>query len=132
MGEVKSIISADDLIISFDCTCQGWQAKPNELTDGGALDTSTLEWLLDGVIRNLSAGKRVDVGCWAGHGRTGTFLSCLVVKLEGLNAYQAINSSPRPSTSLCGFHHQGSVGRRSCNLKSAPAHKQRLTKGVSK
>lgn len=33
------------------------------------------------IMAQLQAGSRVDLGCWGGHGRTGTALACLLVLL---------------------------------------------------
>ena len=43
------------------------------------------EW----VLTELRNGKVIDIGCWGGHGRTGTMLACLLV-IQGLDADTAM------------------------------------------
>lgn len=38
----------------------------------------------------LADGKKVEIGCLGAHGRTGTFLACLLVEVEGLDPKTAI------------------------------------------
>lgn len=38
----------------------------------------------------LEKGKRVEIGCIGGHGRTGSFVAALVIKRLGLDAKEAI------------------------------------------
>jgi protein-tyrosine phosphatase len=37
-------------------------------------------------------GKVVEVGCFGGHGRTGTLLALIIGEVEGLNAPEAIKA----------------------------------------
>jgi len=58
--------------------------------DYAATNTPHLEWAVDTIFKYLKLGKRVEIGCFGGHGRTGTLLACLFVKQEKLSAFQAI------------------------------------------
>jgi hypothetical protein len=58
--------------------------------DGSSLDYKTIKWLIDGTIANLAEGKKIDVGCFGGHGRTGMFLACLIGTVESLDARESI------------------------------------------
>jgi len=48
--------------------------------------------LVEICVSKLRQRKWVDIGCTAGHGRTGTFLACLLVKKERLDWQEAITS----------------------------------------
>ena len=41
-----------------------------------------LEWI---ARKNITEGKRIEIGCLGGHGRTGTLLACILSDLEGMN-----------------------------------------------
>ena len=58
--------------------------------DYGAANTADLAWTVRIILNYLHAGKRVEIGCFGGHGRTGTLLAILIAKIEHLSAYQAI------------------------------------------
>ncbi len=58
-------------------------------TDMSGLPQPRFEALLNMAIQSLEAGKSVEVGCIGAHGRTGTFLAGLLVKLEGLPGDEA-------------------------------------------
>jgi hypothetical protein len=59
-------------------------------SDWKGIDIDIMAWLVDGAINNLRDSRKLDVGCYGGHGRTGTFLACLAGKLENLDARAAI------------------------------------------
>jgi len=61
-------------------------------TDGKALPSIAMEWLVDVAVKYLNRGQVVDTGCMGGHGRTGTFLACLVGQVEGLSPKVAIQT----------------------------------------
>ena len=48
--------------------------------------------LVNMVYRSLQKDKTVEVGCIGAHGRTGTLLAGLLVKIEGLGAWEAIKA----------------------------------------
>jgi protein-tyrosine phosphatase len=49
-----------------------------------------LDQALNDVIERASSGKNVAVHCYAGFGRTGTFMACLAHKVLGLNGEEAV------------------------------------------
>lgn len=54
------------------------------ITDGCApSDAKEFKAMVDWVIEQLEAGKRVHIGCIGGHGRTGTLLSAIICKSMG-------------------------------------------------
>lgn len=59
-----------------------WDSKP--------CPPKILPWLVQIVIKYLNLGKQIECGCLGAHGRTGTFLACLVGKVEGLPPKKAI------------------------------------------
>jgi hypothetical protein len=52
-------------------------------------DTAAFRAALEEVLDRARQGKRVELGCWGGHGRTGTALACLAV-LAGTPASEAV------------------------------------------
>lgn len=42
-------------------------------------DPALVVEVLEGVLGRARAGQRVEIGCYGGHGRTGTALACLAV-----------------------------------------------------
>jgi hypothetical protein len=60
--------------------------------DRGDIPLDTTRWLMGLAIKRLKKGQKVDVGCMAGHGRTGTFLACLIGQVEELSPKKAIKT----------------------------------------
>jgi hypothetical protein len=60
--------------------------------DQGALEADYYAALVDSVVEMLEAGKRVEVACQGGHGRTGTLLAGVLARVESLPAAEAIKS----------------------------------------
>ncbi len=58
--------------------------------DMGTLELELLEVLVDEAHEALVRGDTVEVGCIGGHGRTGTFLAALLVKVERLDGDAAV------------------------------------------
>ncbi len=58
--------------------------------DMGTLEQDLLESLVDEAHAALERGDTVEVGCIGGHGRTGTFLAALLVKVERLDGDEAV------------------------------------------
>jgi rhodanese/phosphatase family protein len=56
---------------------------------GVPADASTMGDAMRSVLDRARAGRRVEVGCLGGHGRTGTALACLAV-LSGVPSKQAV------------------------------------------
>lgn len=52
-------------------------------------DTNALRVALQDALERARRGERVELGCWGGHGRTGTALACLAV-LAGTPASEAV------------------------------------------
>jgi hypothetical protein len=52
-------------------------------------DTEALRAALQDVLHRARRNERVELGCWGGHGRTGTALACLAV-LAGTPASEAV------------------------------------------
>jgi len=69
--------------IKYPCTVVNWK-------DFGTVKPEMMEKLIQIVRTRLQMGQKVDVGCYGSHGRTGTFLSCLLGKMEKLDGYTAI------------------------------------------
>lgn len=69
----------------------------------GSLETIFLNWPDMGVVpehvlykalawaeRRLKEGKKLEIACVGGHGRTGTFAACLTIQITGVEAKVAI------------------------------------------
>ncbi len=54
----------------------------------GAIVIRLVEW----AAEKIKAGKKVDLGCFGGHGRTGTFLALLFIEMEGMTAVEAMKA----------------------------------------
>ncbi len=52
-------------------------------------DTNAFRVALHDALGRAKQGERVEIGCWGGHGRTGTALACLAV-LAGTPASEAV------------------------------------------
>ena len=63
--------------------------------DMGVLPYEEASHWVDFAIRHIMSGKKVDIGCQGGHGRTGTFYALLLRRLEGLNGDTAIQEVRR-------------------------------------
>lgn len=55
-----------------------------------ALPISTFDEMIGLAYERAVAGFTVEFGCIGGHGRTGTFLACMLVRTAGLSAADAI------------------------------------------
>lgn len=60
--------------------------------DGSTFPISNVELMIEFVVEHLEAGRSVEIGCQGGHGRTGTFIACLIASVEGLGAYDSIEA----------------------------------------
>ena len=54
-----------------------------------------LSRLVDICLSKMRQGKRIDIGCNAGHGRTGTLLAALIARVEHVDGYTAMQSARR-------------------------------------
>lgn len=53
------------------------------IRDGDVPSTDKLKKLVDWIGEELAKGKKFHIGCFAGHGRTGTVLAAIVAKVDG-------------------------------------------------
>jgi hypothetical protein len=51
---------------------------------------SRLTQLLEDLVARLQRGERLYIHCWGGRGRAGTVGSCLLAKLYGIGANEAL------------------------------------------
>jgi hypothetical protein len=58
--------------------------------DMGSLKPELLDQLVEICLSKMRQGKWIDIGCNAGHGRTGSLLACLIARKEHLTGEQAI------------------------------------------
>ena len=59
--------------------------------DYGTITQSVLKTLVDWAITQVKSGKKLEIGCAAGHGRTGVFLACLAAQLLDIKSIEAIS-----------------------------------------
>jgi protein-tyrosine phosphatase len=79
-----------DFGLYFDrCWEPPWPNEHVEWPDFSVPDRRVLGDALDALLVRARAGERVEVGCYGGHGRTGTALACLAV-LAGSRAANAV------------------------------------------
>lgn len=58
--------------------------------DRGVVSCDCLVPVVRKIIEYLDAGANVEMGCWGGHGRTGTVASCVLGAVENLDGATAI------------------------------------------
>ena len=58
--------------------------------DRGIVSVQCLIVVVNKVIEYLESGKQVEIGCWGGHGRTGTTAACLLSAIEHVSGEKAI------------------------------------------
>lgn len=68
----------------------GMDVIPLPIEDFGVPPVEALVEVVDAALAHAHAGRSVAVHCWAGIGRTGLFLACLVHRSLGLPADEAI------------------------------------------
>ena len=61
-------------------------------TDYQGIPIEDLAILVDMVVDAMKAGKKVEIGCHGAHGRTGTLLAAIIMKVEGKKADEAVLS----------------------------------------
>jgi protein-tyrosine phosphatase len=61
-----------------------------DVPDMKAPPVAVLNTLVEIIVSKMKQGKLVDIGCIAGHGRTGTLLACLIARKEHLDGRAAI------------------------------------------
>jgi protein-tyrosine phosphatase len=78
---------------------EGWSSVeigyPHQLyfwPNRGAIELPKFASIVDAIIEKVKEGEMVDIGCMEGHGRTGTVLAGLMMKLENLSAQEAITA----------------------------------------
>lgn len=59
--------------------------------DRGIITLPEMAAVMKLIIKKVKAGERVEVGCIGAHGRTGTFLACLLIATEKLPPNEAID-----------------------------------------
>jgi hypothetical protein len=67
-----------------------WPHEHVAWPDFGVPDAEALRGSLRPLLARARRGERVEVGCWGGHGRTGTALACLAV-LTGMRNERAVD-----------------------------------------
>lgn len=70
-------------VVNYDMVYINWE-------DRGAVNIDELIPVVNLIIDYLEAGKQVELGCFGGHGRTGTVAACVLAVLEGLDGTTAI------------------------------------------
>lgn len=63
-----------------------------EWPDYGVVEVDQLRAALQWTNDRMDKGDGLEVGCLGGHGRTGTFLACLLVDREGRGAQESIDA----------------------------------------
>lgn len=58
--------------------------------DRGMPSDVMLKELMEYAIKKIKEGKSIDIGCHGGHGRTGTFVACLLTQLTNMSAKEII------------------------------------------
>ena len=80
------------------------------------MDSAMLEFIPRLADRVCREGECVYVHCWGGHGRTGTVIALLLVRLCGLHADRALH--------LTGWFHDQRVNRKSTSPQTRAQRSQ--------
>lgn len=87
------LVSLTDSAASFGPTCAeaglAWEYFPIPEFDIPE-DEPAFHSLVERLLARLAAGQAVAAHCWAGVGRTGLLLACLLGRLDGLPGEEAI------------------------------------------
>lgn len=85
MGDIWSnkLSIPTDGTVKYPCTVVNWK-------DFGTVKKEVVDKLIQIVCTRAGMGQKVDIGCFGSHGRTGTFLSCLLGRVEHLDGVLAI------------------------------------------
>jgi protein-tyrosine phosphatase len=67
-----------------------YQAVVIDWPDFGVLEMRNLQKLVRFAQNKIDAGGILEVACFGGHGRTGTFVACLIARYEKLEGDEAI------------------------------------------
>ena len=67
-----------------------WSARFVDWPDYGVIPLTELGLLIGTIAHELASGKRVEIACMGGHGRTGTLLAVLIGRLEGVGGSEAL------------------------------------------
>lgn len=67
-----------------------WPFMLVDWPDRGIISVHLADRIVSYILKELAAGKVIDVGCAGAHGRTGTLLSMLLIDAEGLSPAEAI------------------------------------------
>ena len=60
--------------------------------DDGTIGQATLARLVDTIIDYMEKGRQVEIGCFGGHGRTGTLLAALIGRVEHMQVQRAVRA----------------------------------------
>ena len=69
--------------IKYPCTVVNWK-------DFGTVKAEIVDKLIQISLTRAGLGQMVDFGCFGAHGRTGTFLACLLGRAEHMDGLTAI------------------------------------------
>jgi hypothetical protein len=98
-GEVETWEGAPDAGFYLDAGWRDvllevpWSARFVDWPDFGVIPTTELGLLIGTIAHELASGKRVEIACMGGHGRTGTLLATLIGRIEGIDAASALRAA---------------------------------------
>lgn len=87
-ARIGGAAEADGAMVG-DTEEQGLEFLSCPIPDQHVTSTEALEACLATLVDKLLAGRQIYVHCWGGHGRTGTVLCGLLVRVYGLTAEEA-------------------------------------------
>jgi protein-tyrosine phosphatase len=70
---------------------EGLQVIEMPIQDFSVPQMDLLEAAIDEAVIQVNAGRNVVVHCYAGYGRTGTFLACMAVRVLNLDGRKAVS-----------------------------------------
>lgn len=90
---IRCLVSLTDAAAGFGPACAAagldWEYFPIEEFDVPA-ERAAFDALVERLLHRLDQGEAVCVHCWAGIGRTGLLLACLLGRFQRLGAAEAI------------------------------------------